>query len=194
MAPRVWLGAYHCVLPVRARVAHTAPSPVTGSSSGFGRAMTEYALSKGDNVIATLRKPSDLADLQQKFSVTQLLVVQLDVTDPKAILDAFSAGKEAFGCIDIVFNNAGWSAAGEVEGTSDDVARKLFEVNFWGATNVSKEAIRFFREENPAGAGGRLIVVSSFVGIKPVPIGGYYSASKHGEPVDIWSLLSCSCT
>ncbi|KIP12343.1 hypothetical protein PHLGIDRAFT_124234 [Phlebiopsis gigantea 11061_1 CR5-6] len=159
MSPRVWL--------------------VTGSSSGFGRATTEYALSKGEKVVATLRKPSDLADLQKKFPASQLLVVQLDVTDPKAILDAFSAGKKAFGRIDVVFNNAGWTAAGEVEGTPDDVAKKLFDVNFWGATNVTKEAVRFFREENPSGAGGRLLVVSSFVGLKPLPIGGYYSASKH---------------
>lgn len=142
-------------------------------------------MSKGEKVVATLRKPSDLADLQKKFPASQLLVVQLDVTDPKAILDAFSAGKKAFGRIDVVFNNAGWTAAGEVEGTPDDVAKKLFDVNFWGATNVTKEAVRFFREENPSGAGGRLLVVSSFVGLKPLPIGGYYSASKHGKCISI---------
>lgn len=143
--------------------------------------MTEYALSKGDNVVATLRKPADLADLQQTFPASRLVVVQLDVNDPQAILTAFAKAKEVFGRIDVVFNNAGWTSMSEVEGMPDDVGRKLFETNFWGALNVSKESVRFFREENPSGAGGRLITVSSFVGLRPVPIGGYYSATKHGE-------------
>ena len=105
----------------------------------------------------------------------------MDVTDTQAILAAFSKAKEVFGRVDVVINNAGWTAASEVESTPDDISRKVFETNFWGATNVAKEAVRFFRDENPSGAGGRLITISSFVAIKPVVIGGYYSASKHGK-------------
>ena len=56
----------------------------------------------------------------------------------------------------------------------------MFDVNFWGATNVSREAIRFFREENTP-RGGRLIVTSSMVAISAVPSMAYYSATKAGE-------------
>lgn len=111
---------------------------VTGCSSGFGRIMTEYALQHGDKVVATLRKPTELADLQSAYPTSQLLVVQLDVTQPQEIAGAFAAAKAAFGRVDVVFNNAGFAAAGEVESTPDDLARRLFETNFWGAVNVSR--------------------------------------------------------
>ncbi|GJE88358.1 SDR family oxidoreductase [Phanerochaete sordida] len=153
---------------------------VTGSSTGVGRAVVEVALSKGDRVVATLRKPSDVDALRAKYPETQLLVVKLDVTHPDEILDAFKAAKRAFGRVDVVFNNAGIGLFGEVEGTPDATARKILETNFWGAANVSREAVRFFREENPPGSGGRLLTVSSYAGVAPLPGSGYYSASKAG--------------
>lgn len=104
-------------------------------------------------------------------------MLKLDVTQPHEILSVFSQAKVAFGRIDVVFNNAGIAAADEVEGTSDDLARKLFETNFFGAANVTREAVRFFREENVPGV---VITNSSIVGIRPTPCGGYYSATKHG--------------
>ena len=58
-------------------------------------------------------------------------------------------------------------------------AKKMFDVNFWGAMNVSRETIRFFREVNKP-QGGRLWNVSSTAGIFPFASMGYYSASKHG--------------
>ena len=89
--------------------------------------------------------------------------------------------KEVFGRIDVVFNNARVGLVGEVEGTPEDVARKLFEVTFWGADRISREAVRFFREVNKPEVGGRLLNNSSMVGINAFPGMGYYSASKHGE-------------
>ena len=68
---------------------------------------------------------------------------------------------------------------GEVEDTPDDVARKLFEVNFWGAANVTREAVRVFREVNQP-RGGRLLQMSSITGGKSPPTMGYYGATKHG--------------
>jgi len=68
----------------------------------------------------------------------------MDVSKPQDITDAFAQAEIHFGRIDVVFNNAGYAIMGEVEGTPDDQARALFEVNFWGAVNVSKEAVRFF--------------------------------------------------
>lgn len=153
---------------------------VTGSSSGFGRSLVELALAKGDNVLATCRKPSVLDSLKAEFASSRLVVQALDVTKPADISNAFVKAKEAFGRVDVVFNNAGYGLLAEVEGTPDDVARQVFETNFWGAANVNREAVRFFREANAAGAGGRLIVMSSFVGLRPLPCSGYYTASKHG--------------
>ncbi|KAH9938704.1 uncharacterized protein B0H18DRAFT_23650 [Fomitopsis serialis] len=151
---------------------------ITGSSTGFGRATTEVALQKGDIVVATLRKPEVLADLTKQYGPDKLLVVKLDVTQPQDIKDAFAAGVKQFGRIDVVLNNAGYGLLAEVEGTPDDVARALFEVNFWGAANVTREAVRVFREVNKP-VGGRLLQMSSIAGIGSATTLGYYGAAKH---------------
>lgn len=151
-------------------------SPVTGASAGLGRAMTEHVLAKGDIAIATLRKPEALSDLASKHGPSKLLVLKLDVTKPDEIKAVFAKVKETFGRLDVVHNNAGYSSLGEIEGTPDDVARGIFETNFWGSTNVAKEAVAFFRDVNKP-SGGRLLQVSSMVGVSAMPGLGYYSAS-----------------
>ena len=162
---------------------------VTGSSSGFGRSMVEYVLSKGDIAVATLRKPDVLDDLKAKFPASQLLILKLDVTQPQDIADAFAKTKEVFGRIDVVFNNAGYAIVTEVEATPEDVARSMFEVTFWGAERVSREAVKFFREVNKPGFGGRLLNNSSMAGLNAFPALGHYSAAKHGERCLFGSLL-----
>ncbi|KAH9917300.1 NAD-P-binding protein [Fomitopsis serialis] len=127
---------------------------ITGSSSGLGRTMTEHVLDKGDIVVATLRSP------------------ELDVSNAQEIKNAFAAAVERFGRIDAVFNNAAYCILGEAE-------RAMFDVNLWGAINVSKEAVRVFREVNKP-AGGRLLQISSVAGIVGVPGIAYYCAAKSG--------------
>ncbi|KAG1810556.1 uncharacterized protein BJ212DRAFT_1570059 [Suillus subaureus] len=150
---------------------------ITGVSSGFGRSMTELLLNKGDKVIATLRRPDALSDLSAQFPSSQLLVLQLDVTNSAEVSAAFARAKEAFGRIDVVFNNAGQCVTGELESLSEEEARQMFEVNFWGAMHVSKEAVKFFREMNKP-IGGRLLQVSSRLGLVGGPANAFYSASK----------------
>ncbi|KJA14795.1 hypothetical protein HYPSUDRAFT_220328 [Hypholoma sublateritium FD-334 SS-4] len=149
---------------------------VTGASSGLGRAVVEHTLAQGENVVATLRKPQALNDLVTKYPTTQLLVLPLDVVSQTAITTAFAAGVAKFGRIDVVYNNAGFAEVAEVEGTPDADARSVFEVNFWGAANVSREAVRVFRDVNVP-RGGRLLQVSSVVGLSAMPSVGYYSAT-----------------
>ena len=108
------------------------------------------------------------------------MVLKLDVSKPEEIVDAFTAAKEKFGRIDVVFNNAGYAVAGELEGMPDEPARAMFEVDFWGAAHVSQEAVRFFREENTP-QGGYLIQNSASAALTTVPTFGFYSAAKHGE-------------
>lgn len=150
---------------------------VTGTSSGLGRALTEHALSKGDTVVATLRKPEDLADVSSKYGPESLLILRLDVTKQDELQACFSRAKETFGRLDVVVSNAGYCLASEVEGTPLDVARALFEVNFWGAMNTAREAVKFFREGNNP-LGGRLVHISSMAGVTPSPLVAYYSARQ----------------
>ncbi|KAI0074376.1 NAD(P)-binding protein [Panus rudis PR-1116 ss-1] len=150
---------------------------ITGAASGFGRTLTELVLRQGEAVVATDIAPATLNQLQSTHPKS-LLVHKLDVAQPDEIKNAFAVALERFGRIDVVFNNAGYTVVGEVEGTSMEAARALFDVLFWGATQVSIEAIRIFREANKP-PGGRLITTSSLMGVVSSPVAGYYSAAKH---------------
>lgn len=144
--------------------------------------MTEFVLRRGDIAIATLRKPEVLDDLKAQYAADKLLTLKLDVTNLDEIAAAFTKAKEVFGRVDVVFNNAGYGMMAEVEGAPEDKARGMFDANFWGATNVSREAVKFFREVNSP-AGGRLIVTSSLTACRTMPLMGYYSASKIGTAI-----------
>ncbi|RPD54594.1 NAD(P)-binding protein [Lentinus tigrinus ALCF2SS1-7] len=150
---------------------------LTGTSTGFGLQMARCALAHGDKVVATLRKPDTLADFASKYPASQLLLVKLDVTNKQEVKDAFQKAKDAFGRVDVVFNNAGFMVAGEAEAIPDDSARKMFDTNFWGAAQVSQEAVRFFREENSP-QGGYLIQNSASSIFANIPLMAFYTASK----------------
>lgn len=142
--------------------------------------MTELVLQKGEIAIATLRKPEVLSDLASRWNAEKLLVLKLDVTDTQNVKTCFAEAVAAFGHIDVVANNARYTMVTELEGTTDDAARALFEVNLWGAISVSKEAVRVFRDFNKP-SGGRLIQVSSCAGVGSIPSMSIYTASKHGK-------------
>lgn len=163
-------------------------SSVTGASSGFGRLLTEAILKHGEIVVATARNTSTLSSLALLHPSNRLLVLHCDVTRPADIRAAFAQIIERFRRCDVVFNNAGFGVVSEAESTAqDELAREMFEVNFWGAANVSREAVRIFRDVNPKGEGGRLITVSSAAGFTAYPAFGYYSA-RYGHPIRKISL------
>lgn len=150
---------------------------VTGASTGLGRQLTETVLRNGDIVVAGVRKPQTLAGLSAQHALERFVALQLDVTKPDDVRQAFTTIESMFGRLDVVVNNAGVGILSEIEGTPDDVARHLFEVNFWGALYVSREAVRVFRDANPKGTGGRLIQISSQTSISAAAGCSFYSAS-----------------
>jgi len=151
---------------------------ITGCSSGFGRDLTEAVLANKERVVATLRKPEVLNPLTQKYSKEQLLILPLDVRNQKQIEETFESIQNVFGRLDVVVNNAGYGLLGEVEGTDDKPARELFDVLFWGAVDISRRAVAFFREVNPVGVGGRILQVSSIGGFVGFPGKAFYHAGK----------------
>ncbi|KAN0092898.1 hypothetical protein V8E55_003682 [Tylopilus felleus] len=169
---------------------------VTGASSGFGRSLTEFVLTKGDVVVATLRKPEVLQDLSARYPEDRLLVLKLDVANQTEIDHAFARTKEVFGRLDVVFNNAGYVVFGDAETTPADAARALFEVNFWGAVNVSRAAVKFFREVNEPGRGGLLIQTSSVAGLEAIPRLSFYTLDGFSEALAMevlpeWNIKIC---
>ncbi|KAJ7577365.1 hypothetical protein C8J56DRAFT_836362 [Mycena floridula] len=158
MSPQVWL--------------------ITGAGRGLGRYITEVVLKNGDIAVATARDTSSFTDLASQYPETQFLALKLDVTNKSEISSAFAAALKAFGHIDVIVNNAGAFLIGVAEGIPDEAAHRAFDINFWGAANVSLEAIKTFREANKP-QGGRLITIGSTTGFAPIVTAGvYYVGSK----------------
>jgi len=131
---------------------------ITGSSRGFGRALVQAALDAGDSVVATARRPEQLAEFAERYG-DRLLPLALDVTDPGAVRAAISRGVERFGRLDVVVNNAGYANLAPIETGDEQDFRFQFETNFWGVYNVSRAVIPQLRAE-----GGGVIVQFSSVG------------------------------
>ncbi|HTU37967.1 MAG TPA: SDR family NAD(P)-dependent oxidoreductase [Acidimicrobiales bacterium] len=131
---------------------------ITGSSRGFGRALTVAALAVGDRVVATARTPGVLDELVQRHG-DDLLAISLDVTDSKAAQEVIEAGVDRFGRLDVVVNNAGYANVAPIETGQVEDFRAQFETNFWGVYNVTKAAIGPLRDQ-----GGGVIVQFSSIG------------------------------
>jgi NAD(P)-dependent dehydrogenase (short-subunit alcohol dehydrogenase family) len=131
---------------------------ITGSSRGFGRALTIAALEAGDRVAATARRPEQLDELVGTYG-ERILPLRLDVTDATQAQDALQRARERFGRIDVIVNNAGYANVSPIETTDEADFRTQFETNFWGVYNVSKAAIPLLREQ-----GGGLVIQFSSVG------------------------------
>lgn len=146
---------------------------ITGCSTGFGRAMAELLLERGDRVIATARKPETLADLVAPHG-DRALALKLDVTSAEDIAAVLAAGRDRFGAIDALVNNAGYGHMGSVEEASVEDARAMMETNFFGPLALIKAVL----PDMIARRAGRIVNVGSVAGQVGFPVLGYYCASK----------------
>ena len=149
---------------------------ITGTSSGYGKAMAELFHRRGWNVVATMRRPDPevFAASSDRLPSDRLIVLPLDVTDPKSIEKAFDDGAAAFGAIDALVNNAGIGLASIVEATPDRVVREIFETNTFGVFATCRAVIPRMR----ARGRGTIINVTSSASIGPMPLSAVYAASK----------------
>ncbi|HEX3763782.1 MAG TPA: oxidoreductase [Kofleriaceae bacterium] len=147
---------------------------ITGASSGFGRALAELAVLRGDRVVATARNTAALADLAAG-APERVLPVRLDVTRPAEIEAAVAAALARFGAIDVVVNNAGFGIVGAVEETGDAELRGAFEAMFFGAVALTRAVLPHMRTRRT----GTIVQITSMGGIITAPGYGAYCAAKH---------------
>jgi NAD(P)-dependent dehydrogenase (short-subunit alcohol dehydrogenase family) len=148
---------------------------ITGTSSGFGRTLTEQLLAQGHRVAATLRRPEALDDLRADAG-DRLWIAQLDVTDGAAARRVVDAAFDALGTIDVVVNNAGYAVFASVEEASDAQIERVIDTNLVGSINVIRAALPHLRAQGH----GRILQVSSAGGQTTYPNFSYYHASKWG--------------
>jgi len=128
-------------------------------------------------LVATARQADSLSSIPEGPKV---LKVTLDVTSVSSINGAVAAALEAFGRIDVLVNNAGYSVMGDTESTTEEQARRVVETDFWGTSKLTIHAMRVMREENPKTGqqGGVVMNVTSAGGFIGFPGSAYYNASK----------------
>src|SRR4051812_17520275 len=146
---------------------------ITGTSSGFGMAFAQFALERGDNVVATARNLSKLDALVAR-APDRVLAHQLDVTKEADIALAVDAAVRRFGRIDYAINNAGYAVVGAIEETSDQELRAQLDTNFFGAVAVTRAVLPVMRAQRA----GAIVNISSMGGQMSFASVGAYSASK----------------
>ena len=144
---------------------------VTGSSSGFGRAIVEAALAAGHRVIATARDIRSIADLE---SAGRCHVMTLDVTEATEIPNVIRDAEQVWGSIDVLVNNAGYGLIGALEECSDEQIRRNFETNFFGPMNVIRAVLPVLRAQKS----GCIVNISAAAAIANYAGFGIYGAAK----------------
>src|SRR3954447_15041313 len=144
---------------------------VTGASSGFGRAIAEAVLERGDAVVAAARNTDALDGLGPEERV---FAVSLDVTDAAQRDAAIAKALEEFGRIDVLVNNAGRTQVGAVEETTDAELRDLFDLHFFAPAALTRAVLPQMRRQR----GGTIVQMSSVGGQTTAPGFGAYCATK----------------
>jgi NAD(P)-dependent dehydrogenase (short-subunit alcohol dehydrogenase family) len=146
---------------------------VTGSARGLGRHIAEAVLAKGDRLVAGARDPQRLHDLVERYG-EQIRTVALDVTDGAASRAAVQVAIDAFGCLDVLVNNAGFGHVAPFEQAEADDFRAQIETNFYGVVNLTRAAVPVMRKQRA----GHIIQISSVGGRLGTPGLSAYQAAK----------------
>lgn len=141
---------------------------ITGASSGIGLVTAKALKQAGYRVFGTSRGAvAECAD-----GVTMLVC---DVTDEASVRNMVAEVLNQAGRIDLLVNNAGIGLLGGAEESSTAQAQALFNVNVFGITRVTNAVLPAMRSQKQ----GRIINISSVLGLIPSPYNALYAATKH---------------
>ena len=139
---------------------------VTGGASGIGAAVVDELSARGARVACF--------DLEHPTEADTALSIRADVTDDTAVRDAIAQIVDTWGRLDIVVNNAGTGAQGDVSANDDNEWHRVLDVNVVGMVRVSRAALPHLRR-SPAAAIANMCSVAATAGL---PQRALYSASK----------------
>lgn len=141
---------------------------ITGGSSGIGKAIGEYLVSKDYQVYGTSRNPDRFG---ADFPFTLL---PLDVTNTTSIKACVASLLEKEARIDVLVNNAGVGITGPIEETPIVEIEKAFATNLYGPIQIANEVLPAMRAQGS----GHIINITSIAGYMGLPYRGIYSATK----------------
>ena len=146
---------------------------ITGCSTGFGWELTKYVAGRGEQVVATVRKENQIAEIES-LAPDKIKCILMDVQHLDQINQGVAFIKEEFGRLDVLVNNAGYGEIGPVEEISDEAMQRQFDVNVFGPIRLMRAALPIMREQRA----GRIINISSIAGLRGAAGLGIYNSSK----------------
>ena len=147
---------------------------ITGAGSGIGAATARAAMKAGDRVVATGRNLDKVRNALSDVAGDRLAFVQLDVASEARAKAAVDESMKAFGRIDVLVNNAGYSLLGNFEELSTAEIEGLMSTNFYGVMYAMRAVLPVMRKQRS----GRIINISSLAGIMGFKHCSAYSAAK----------------
>jgi NAD(P)-dependent dehydrogenase (short-subunit alcohol dehydrogenase family) len=159
---------------------HHKVAIVTGAGTGIGKAVAIAFLQEGYRVALAGRRGALLEEAAAEAGATgeRALTVPTDVRDPASVRALFAQTREAFGRLDVLFNNAGTSAPGiPLEDLSYAQWQAVVDTNLTGPFLCTQEAFRLMKSQDPRG--GRIINNGSISAHAPRPNSAPYTSTKH---------------
>jgi NAD(P)-dependent dehydrogenase (short-subunit alcohol dehydrogenase family) len=158
---------------------HNKVAVVTGAGTGIGRAVTLALLQDGYRVALAGRRREPLEQTaMESGSGQRALAVPTDVSDPEAVQRLFTAVKETFGRLDLLFSNAGiFVPTMEIHELPFEQWKAVVDINLTGSFLCGREAFRMMKAQDPRG--GRIINNGSISAHAPRPGSAAYTATKH---------------
>jgi NAD(P)-dependent dehydrogenase (short-subunit alcohol dehydrogenase family) len=159
---------------------HRKTAIVTGAGTGIGRAVALTFLAKGYKVALSGRRlePLEAAIRASGAAAPDAIAVPTDVGDPASVKALFGRVKDAWGRLDVLFNNAGTGApALPLEDLSYEQWMTVVNANLTGVFLCTQEAFRIMKAQDPRG--GRIINNGSISAHAPRPNSAPYTATKH---------------
>jgi len=154
---------------------------VTGAGSGIGKHVAVSLAQNGFSVVLAGRRkePLEATALEARRANSQTLVVPADVRDLGSVRVLFAKTKDAFGRLDLLFNNAGISPpAVPLEDLTYEQWKSAVDTNLTGTFLCTQEAFKIMKSQHPRG--GRIINNGSISAHSPRPNSAPYTATKHG--------------
>ena len=151
---------------------------ITGAGSGVGRAVAIAMAKEGYTLVLAGRRKDALDETAKRVAPAKTLVVPTDVTDHASIKALFAKTKEAFGRLDVLFNNAGIGAPPvNMEDLTYEQWMAVVQTNLTGPFLCTQEAIKIMKDQSPRG--GRIINNGSISAHTPRPNSSPYTSTKH---------------
>jgi len=148
---------------------------ITGAARGIGLALAELLASRGARLVLSDVAGDTLSEASARIRARggEVLARRLDVSEPEECRALVAAALDGFGGLDILVNNAGVSVVAPFEACKPEVCRKLMDVNLMGSIYMTLAALEALKK-----AAGHVVFLSSVSGIRAIPNGSIYSASK----------------